>query len=145
MSGTTIDGVEIIFTKLPPLRAIQLKAKIARMLAPAFKDGAGGAVSQLSRVNSIADADVTELAGMLGSLLAALDPDTLPELIADVLRTTSLVLDDESGRRVKHDLCSPAAIDKVFLDREELLYKVIGFALREHFADFLRGVSSLRG
>lgn len=140
-----IDGCEVYFTKLPPLRAIQLKAKIGRFLAPAFANGAGGALRQLEGIESLANADANAITNIVGSLLSALDPATLPDLIVELLRTTSIVVEDEGGRRVKRDLLSPAEIDRVFLDKELLLYKVLGFALREHFADFLRGVSSLRG
>lgn len=130
-----IEGLgDVTVSPYAPLRGITVKARLLKTIAPILHH-VGPLLDSLGSIE-IADLDVDRAAPVLGALLAHIDPDTLPELIQELLDTTSVVQPEGKQKKqlVKVDLCDPGAIDRVFAGKEQAMFRVIGFALKVHFA-----------
>lgn len=156
--GTKIGDLDVTTHPLAPMRGLQLKARLLRVVLPVLGDAAphlkklrpASGVAPDSDTTlaeagaTLAGADIATIAPLLASIAAHIDPDTLPELISDVLRSTNIVMPEgKSQKKVSIDLCDEGAIDRVFTGaRGPLLYKVLFHALKTHFADFRVGAQS---
>lgn len=140
MTSINVNGLgKVTVGRMAPMRGLALKARLARVVAPVLAEImpllAGGNID-------LANVDVEKAAPMVGAALSHVDPDSLPDLVYQVLSTTSVTMHEGSGKKrvlVNVDLCDPGAIDRVFAENERALYTVIGFALKAHFADFIGG------
>ena len=135
----TINGWTIYTNRLPMLRGLEQKARVMKVtvpiaapLAPLAKEAKEG--------GGIQNIDIERAAVMLAQAAVHLEPAQLPVVIQDILQTTSVVMPDDKGRMNRIDLCDAGAIDRVFTDAGELvLFKVVWFALKVQFENFLGG------
>lgn len=132
----TINGWTVSAQRLPMLRGLALKAKIGKVLAPILET-----VSPLLKeAGGIENISIEQAAPLLAKAFAQLEPAQVPELVQEILNTTSVVLPDDKGRLNRVDLCDAGAIDRVFADVGELvLFKVVWFTLKVHFENFTGG------
>lgn len=141
-TNTVIDDLEVSTQPLAPLRGLALKAKLTALILPALAKG-GPLITRLQAggAERLDKLDVAELAPIIGELMTQIDPDRLPELVTQVLATTSVTV-VEKGLPVRYELGAPGMIDRIFMTRSRALYAVIWHALKVHFADFIGGARS---
>lgn len=155
---TTINGWNVATIKLAPLRGLELKATVAKLALPmigkvapfikeleaewraANPDAEPDAQFEI-KINEI---DPERAAPVLVGLAEHIEPKSLPGLVSDILKTTSVTRNDpdndDSAQLIKFDLCDPGAIDRVFGDVSDLvMWSVVWHALRAQFADFFGG------
>jgi hypothetical protein len=120
----TINGKVISVTQLPARRAIQLKARLLKLLAPSF--GAlfdGGATG---RKLSTIDIQPVTLGKAMEKLAETLEPAVFESLIFDTL----------AGTKIDNQDITPAMFDLTFGGDLLFLYKVVWFSLRVQFEGF---------
>lgn len=125
---SSIDGMTFTVVQFPAMYGFGLLARLAKTIGPA-----------LTALSSVRDeTQLTTLGPVLHEALGALDPDEAQRLVLDVLKSTSVLIPDATGGR-KLEFSDRAKIDEVFSGRLTMLFKVIGFALRVNFSDFVLG------
>lgn len=152
-----INGWDVVTVKLAPMRGLELKARVAKLavpmlgkIAPFVKEleaewraanaEALAADPDLKFEIKLGEIDTERVAPLLASLVEFIEPKTLPVLVADVLRTTSVTRPDDDGVLNKIDLCDDGAIDRTFGDVSDLvMWATVWHALKTQFADFFGG------
>jgi hypothetical protein len=135
----------VMIAPFAPMRGLAVKAKLGKALAPILAQLAP--ILKESEGQKLEELDAAKAMPMIGAVFANLDPDTLPELISDLLSTTSVVITEGTGKKqskVKCDLCDVGEIDRVFMGRDHLLLTVIALAFKEHVAGFIGGSANDR-
>ena len=119
----TIDGIEFRITQFAAMKALPLLTRLGKALGPAL-----AAFKDLDLTTNVADAGPA-----IGNALGALDPDEAAGLAADLLASTTAILD---GQRIE---LTPTGIDIAFSGRLPLMLKVLGQVVRVNFSDFFGG------
>lgn len=97
------------------------------------------------KVPGIAGLDFAKAGPALNAVLATLDPETLPDLIREILISTSVIRREGKNKQpVKHDLQDEGRIDLVFENNESGLLATVWYTLGAHFEGFLGGSASDR-
>jgi hypothetical protein len=122
-----IDGLPTTVQPLPFMRASSLAARLLKLFGPAF-----GQLMSMAGDEDIGPAVAT--------LCSQVDPVTLPDLLREILSSTSVSLD---GRA--HPLGSAGAIDLVFMGRLATGFRVVAYALEVNFAGFFVELRSWLG
>ena len=130
----TISGYSFHVTEFPAFTAIKIKARIARLIGPAF-GGLLGAVSKLDKGKKASDMDISALAPAIELLAATLDPEAFANLCLELMSGTVAVIENQ-----KYELANVDQFNKAFTGRLDLMYKVIYFVLEVN--DFF-GLSSI--
>lgn len=135
-----IDGFKVSTTKHSTARGLQLRARLLRIALPAVSALTSKGVTSIGHVKDIDlddEAGLDKLAPALERLAERLDPETLPDLVCEILCNTSInVPVGEPATLTRVELNAPDKLDAAFDGRHEsLLYKVIGHALKVNFAD----------
>lgn len=128
-----IDGHEVKSTQLPAMRSLKLKARLGRVAGPAVKE-LGAVAGDLADWKDDDDVDFEKLAPALMALAANLDDATVDELFPQILASTTIVKDN---RQIELD--SSENINNAFTGNLNLMFKVVAFALKVNFSDFLLG------
>lgn len=119
-----INGKDISVTQLPARRAIRLKAKLLKLLAPTF----GALFEGAPKVRTLSSIDIQPVT--IGKAM---------ERLAETLEPTeyeSLILESLSGTKIDNADITPQVFDIVFGGEMLFLYKVIWFSLKVQFEDF---------
>lgn len=128
-----IDGLAFRVIPFSAYHALGLLARLAKSIGPAL--------SSLTGYDP--NTDLKDLAPALRIALAALDPAEAQVLTLEVLKQTSVLLDDGSGKTAPRvEINSKEKFDRVFNGRLKTLFKAVGFALRVNFAGFIDGSES---
>jgi hypothetical protein len=170
---TEIPGVgTVIVVPLAPLRGLAYKVRVGKVVAPVLQhmgplfEAASKAMAAKEAAEAAAAAELgsrgegaaaqeatgnVQLAGIakagpaLNAVLATLDPETVPDLIREILVATSVIRREGQKRQpVKHDLCDEGRIDLVFENNEAGLLATVWYTLGAHFEGFLGGSASDR-
>lgn len=123
-----IDGLTFKTVQFPAMYGFALLTRLAKCVGPA-----------LSALGSVGpDVDAQTMAPAMRDALSSLDPDEAQRLVLEILKQTSVLIQDSvGGRRV--EFTSKMSIDEVFSGRLKTLFKAVGFAIRVNFADFMPG------
>lgn len=136
-----IGDLSVTTVKHPVMRGLALKARLFAMLAPALKHL--DALESAAKGQSVADMSLPALAPVLTALAGTLDPNTLPDLVVEILSGTTVTVPGADGKPTLMDL-DRTGIEAVFNSRPDtLLFQVIGHALKANFTGFFgiaRGV-----
>ena len=125
-----VDGLPFRVVPFSAYHALGLLARLAKAIGPAL--------SSLSGYD--ANTDLKDLAPALRVAFAALDPAEAQVLTLEILKLTSVLLDDGTGKPAPRvELNTKEKFDRVFSGRLKTLFKVLGFALRVNFSDFIAG------
>lgn len=116
---TSIEGLIVKSTPLPPFRALDLVPEIVGLIEP----------------NASADSD----AAMFAAILRGLGGGKLRELLPRILAGTEVMLPQAGAAAIPVRLDSVDGINLVFDGRMGAFPAVVGFAIRVSFADFLEG------
>lgn len=137
-----IDGYKVSTTRHPPLRGLQLKARVLRLVAPAARGlSAAGDLGELADLELNVE-NIEKIAPALEALAGAIDPETLPDLVCELLCNTSIIVPDARGVLNRIELNSRGNIDLAFDGRDGLMFRVIAHAAGVNFADFFGGKAS---
>lgn len=117
-----IEGLAVKTTQLPALRALNLMAKLGRVLAPIV-----GSVPGLS----MQAFDLSRLGPALGLIFAQLNEGEASKLAREILVSTRVTVD---GKFI--ELTSDAAINGVFDGRIPALLLTMGFVLEVNYSGF---------
>lgn len=132
-----IDGLDVTSHKFPVFEALRLKAKLVRVVMPILSSSTS-ALDGIGSVEDLMNADTDQL-GPIGLAIAeALEPKQLTALFLDCLRTTNVTIDGPKGPRII-ELTSESKINGV-VDDVVTLWKIVYFALKATFGDFIEGV-----
>lgn len=127
-----ISGVKYTSTQFPARRALKLKTKLIKILAPSVFTGIGAASSQ-----SILDVSLDSplLGKAVEMLVNRLDEDTMVNLVMEMLSST---------RREGKEL-SDTHFDMVYAGNFAELYKALYFVLEVNFGSFFQemGIGNL--
>jgi hypothetical protein len=128
-----LDGLQFRVIPFSAYHALGLLARLAKSIGPAL--------SSLSGHDP--NTDLKDLAPALRIALATLDPSEAQVLVLEVLKKTSVLLDDGSGKVAPRiEINTQEKFDKVFNGRFKTMFKAVGFALRMNFAGFIDGSES---
>lgn len=122
---TTIDGHTVKVTQHPGRRALRLKSRLVKLLAPSI----GTIIQQkVEKGKNLLDqeVDMTKIGEAVIALADKLDPDDFENLILEILVSTRV-----DGKEINE-----AAFDDLFAGEMSLMYKVVFFALQTNFGDF---------
>ena len=125
-----IGGMDVTCTQFEAIAAFKLSARIGKVLAPALL-AAGGKIDL--------KADVATLAPVARALFDALDPEQAESMLVDILRGTSVVRDDGTGKLIKIDLSSPKWINAAFDGDLGAMLSAAAFALEVNLGSFFGG------
>jgi hypothetical protein len=120
----TINGKIISVTQLPARRAIRLKARLLKLLAPTF----GALFDSAPRGRNILSTDIPPAA--FGKALEKLAETLQPE------EYESLILESLSGTKIDNSDISTQTFDIIFGGELLFLYKVVWFSVKVQFEDF---------
>lgn len=122
---TTRDGesFEVTISKLEPVAAYKLVAKLGKILVPALVAMRQGTESDLQPVVS--------------RMFDELPADLATEIMLDVFAAATVVRRTSDGGASKHELCAGIAeVNRAFRGNLLMLFKSLGFALKVNFDDF---------
>jgi hypothetical protein len=123
----TLGEFRFTCTQFPAMRGTVLLARLVKIMGPAL-----AALMKLDPNAALTD---TAVVGELSGAFAALNPDEIPPLVAQILQCTSVATED--GTIIALD--KPTSIDLVFSGRLFLMFQAVGFALRVNFGNFSAG------
>lgn len=120
-----IDGLEFRVIPFDAWEALGLLTRLIKTVGPAL--------SSFSDLDP--NTDVSEIGPVITSGFAALSPSEAQSLALELLKQTSVILED--GRRV--EITNPQKFSQVFNGRLKTMFKVIGFSAKVNFASFSDG------
>jgi hypothetical protein len=120
----TIDGLAFTVTQFPAMRALILKARLAKVLAPGLAEILSLFGGKMPEGKAL-DIDAAALAPAFSALAMKLEPAEFAGLCKDLFGTTFVVLEG-----TKFDLDSTEKMDHVFTGRLETLYKGLFLVLQ---------------
>lgn len=126
-----IDGLRVITTQFPAMYAFKLLARLAKSIGPVMSTFQGVSLNT----------DLADLGPQLSSALSSFDPDEADKLVLEVLKCTSIWLTDGPAHKV--ELSDRTKVDEAFSGRIMTMFKVLGFALKVNFSDFVTGIGQL--
>lgn len=121
-----IDGLQVRTAQLPALQAYDLLTRLGEIITPALT-----VIASLEG-EALLDQDLGALAPVLASVFAKIKGAEGKALIKDTLALTSVV---EDGSLI--ELTSQARIDEAFTGRLLTMFKVMAFAIRVNYRDFI--------
>lgn len=122
-----IDGLKVIVTQLPAMRAFAVFARMGKILGPALSELSGVGMGDLQNLGG---KDIGVIGPFLSKLTAGLADDL--DLALEVLKSVEVVMDGK-----KFALLDEAAVNRAFSGRFMAMLATLKFALEVNFADFL--------
>ena len=143
---TTIDGCKVSTTKHPPMRGLQLKARLFKIALPSIGALVASGMKSLTEMMKVEFENpeaLAKIAPAFEKLAEAINPDDLPALLCELLTNTSIVVPGANGQPVRIELGTLDGFNIAFDDnRDSLIWRVAVFAAGVNFADFLGGKAS---
>lgn len=138
-----------LFDAAAKAMAAKKAAEAAAAASQAAEDTDGEApaadAAEDPKLAGMAGLDFAKAGPALNAVLATLDPETIPELIGEILVSTSVIRREGKQKQpVKVDLCDEGQIDRVFENNESGLLATVWYTLGAHFEGFLGGSASGR-
>lgn len=122
---TTKDGdtLDVECSKLEPVAAYLLVAKLGKILLPALV--------------AMRQGKETDLQPVIGQMFDSLPPELAREVMLDLFRPCVVVKTNAEGKQSKHDLAlGQPEVDKAFRGSLKTLFQALGFAFEVNFGDF---------
>jgi hypothetical protein len=118
------------------MQALRLKAKLLRKLIPVFASGASFAGAAAS-MDELLQMELNDVGPVMLAIAEALEPAELSQLIGECLKATSIEA-DHAGKLKRIELNTENKID-LHVPDVTTLYKILFFALKVNFGDFIEG------
>lgn len=122
-----VNGTKFVTTQFAAMRSLTLLARLVKVAGPAMQSLRGVSL----------DTDLADAVPQIAAALADVDPEVLPDLLADILAGTSVIESTPKGPK-RRDL-DRAAIDRVFSGRLRDLVLVVAHAIKVNYAGFGTG------
>lgn len=135
---TVIDGLEVTSTMLDFDDAAELNLELVQKLAPLVQLFALTAADELEG-DKLNDAALPVIATVAQSMR----PTEWSALMRRLLERTVVVAPDAEGKKIRLDLSQKTARNIAFQGRVLTSYKVVLFAIKINFADFIGALGPL--
>ena len=126
----TIDELEFRVIPFDAYFALGLMARLIKSVGPAL-----GALSGLDPESDLSSLNV----GHLREAFTSLEPGDAQKLALELLRNTSVLIDDGGKVKPRVNLHSEEKFNRVFNGRLKTLFKVLALSLKVNFASFSAG------
>lgn len=114
------DTMHVLLTKMEPIPALLLMAKLSKVIVPVILAARGGKSDDDSSVKSAFE---------------GLTPELADSAMRDILRGVTITRADDKGDKQRTDLTSTANINKAFRGQLGAMFKVIKYSLTENFSE----------
>jgi hypothetical protein len=126
IEGVDGEAFEVTCTKLEPVAAYELLAKVGKLLVPAVM-AAQGLTSK---------SDALSMIPAVNQLFDAMSPELARSLMQDLLRGCTLTRPDDKGELERHDLLTTQKINRAFRGNLKAMLMAMKFSLEVNFGDF---------